>query len=296
MDGFFNLIKPPGMSSGAAVSEMKRLTGEKCGHAGTLDPEAAGVLPIMTGRATRLLDYFSSGGKEYIAEIAFTGSTDTQDAQGVLTEKGAGVPSREELLAVLPRFTGEIMQRPPAYSALKRNGVPLYRLARAGETVVTEGRKTMIDEIRVIRNVKDGFLIRVSCGGGTYIRTLCHDIGNALGKPAHMRFLLRTRVGAFDIGTGITLEEAKAARAEGCLEKYLLPCDFPLAGIRRLDVPAAYRKQAVNGVPLPAELTEGLPEGERCLIILDGVLLGVSERTGEVLRPRAIIRDHSEFS
>ena len=99
MDGFFNLLKPPGMSSGAMVNEIKYLTGERCGHAGTLDPEAAGVLPIMAGRATRLLDYFSGSGKEYIAEIAFTGATDTQDAQGSLILEGRGVPGEEEIIA-----------------------------------------------------------------------------------------------------------------------------------------------------------------------------------------------------
>ena len=130
MNGFLNLLKPPGMSSGTAVAIVKRLTGERVGHAGTLDPEAAGVLPIMVGRATRLLDYFVDKSKSYVAEIAFSGATDTQDAQGVVLEKGTRVPGREEILSVLPAFTGTIMQRPPAYSAVKRGGVPLYALAR----------------------------------------------------------------------------------------------------------------------------------------------------------------------
>ena len=109
MNGFLNLLKPPGMSSGAAVAAVKRLTGERVGHAGTLDPEAAGVLPIMVGRATRLLDFFPDKSKSYVAEIAFSGATDTQDGQGVILEEGRGVPGRQEILAILPRFRGTIL-------------------------------------------------------------------------------------------------------------------------------------------------------------------------------------------
>ncbi len=295
MDGFFNMLKPPGMSSGAMVNEIKYLTGERCGHAGTLDPEAAGVLPIMVGRATRLLDYFSGGGKEYIAEIAFAGATDTQDAQGVLIEKGRGVPGEDEIAVVLPQFTGDILQCPPAYSALKRNGVPLYKLARSGRTVVTESRPTRVDSIRLLRGEGDGFLIRVSCGGGTYIRTLCHDIGCALGRPAHMRFLLRTRVGAFEIGNAVTLEEMHKSRAEKRIEEHLLPCEYPLSSFPRLDVPRENRKQAVNGVALPASLFGDPEAGRQYLVRVDGLFLGIAERVGDVMKFRVIVRDHTEF-
>ena len=114
MNGFLNLLKPPGMSSGAAVAVVKRLTGEKVGHAGTLDPEAAGVLPIMVGKAARLLTYFTDKSKSYIAEIAFAGETDTQDAQGVVTRPAVRVPERDEIEAALRGFTGVILQCPPA--------------------------------------------------------------------------------------------------------------------------------------------------------------------------------------
>ena len=295
MDGFFNLLKPPGMSSGAMVNEIKYLTGERCGHAGTLDPEAAGVLPIMVGRATRLLDYFSGSGKEYIAEIAFTGATDTQDAQGRLILEGRGVPGEDELAKALPHFTGDILQQPPAYSALKRDGVPLYKLARAGQTVVTRPRPARIDSIRLLRRTGDGYLIRVSCGGGTYIRTLCHDIGLALGRPAHMRFLLRTRVGSFGIENAVTLEEMHLCGAEKRLEEHLLPCEYPLSDFPCLDVPAGYKKAAVNGVALPARLFQGAEAGTLCLMRVDGAFLGIAERTGDVMKFRVIVRDHNEF-
>ena len=296
MDGFFNLLKPPGMSSGAMVNEIKYLTGSRCGHAGTLDPEAAGVLPVMVGRATRLLDYFSGTGKEYIAEIAFTGATDTQDAQGSLILEGRGVPGEEEFTATLERFTGDILQQPPAYSALKRDGVPLYKLARAGKTVVTRPRPARIDSIRLLRRTGEGYLIRVSCGGGTYIRTLCHDIGMALDHPAHMRFLLRTRVGSFGIEDAVTLEEMHRCAAEKRPEEHLLPCEYPLSAFPCLSVPPGYKKQAVNGVALPAGLFGTVEAGRQYLVRVDGVFLGIAERTGDVMKFRVIVRDHNEFA
>ena len=285
MNGFLNLLKPPGMSSGAAVAAVKRLTGEKVGHAGTLDPEAAGVLPVMIGRATRLLDYFPDKSKSYVAEIAFAGATDTQDAQGVLTEPPRGVPTRAELEEALSAFRGTILQRPPAYSALKRNGVPLYALARKGETVETEARETVIRALTLgVQTGTDGYMLYVDCGGGTYIRTLCHDIGQALGKPAHMRFLLRTRAGAFRIDRGVTLEEAAEKAKDGQLESLLLPLDYPLQTLPALRLTEAYWKLGRNGGKLPRFLLPGLAEGQRCRVYAEDELLGVAHRAGELFR------------
>ena len=285
MNGFLNLLKPPGMSSGAAVAAVKRLTGEKVGHAGTLDPEAAGVLPVMIGRATRLLDYFPDKSKSYVAEIAFAGATDTQDAQGVLTEPPRGVPTRAELEEALSAFRGTILQRPPAYSALKRNGVPLYALARKGEAVETEARETVIRALALGEQTgPDGYMLFVDCGGGTYIRTLCHDIGQALGKPAHMRFLLRTRAGAFGIDRAVTMEEAMDAAKEGPLDRLLLPLDYPLQALPALCLPEAYWKLGRNGGKLPSRLTPDLSEGQRCRVYAGDELLGVARRAGDLLR------------
>ena len=285
MNGFLNLLKPPGMSSGGAVAVIKRLTGEKVGHAGTLDPEAAGVLPVMVGRATRLVDYFPDKSKSYVAEIAFSGATDTQDGQGAVIEEGRDVPSREELESVLPRFRGAILQRPPAYSALKRDGVPLYALARKGQLVETEARET---EIRFLtlgeKTGADGYMLSVECGGGTYIRTLCHDIGQALGKPAHMRFLLRTRAGAFAIEQAVTIEEAMAAAARGEIKTLLLPLDFPLTGLHALHLPERFWKLGRNGGKLPADLMPELTEDSRCRVYAAQELLGIGRRDGGVIR------------
>lgn len=285
MNGFFNLLKPPGMSSGAAVAVIKRMTGERVGHGGTLDPEAAGVLPIMVGRATRLLDYFPDKTKSYAAEIAFAGATDTQDAQGTVTETGNRVPEREEILAVLPQFRGVILQRPPAYSALKKDGMPLYALARQGKSVETKARETLIRSLELGEKTgRDGYMLYVDCGSGTYIRTLCHDIGQALRAPAHMRFLLRTRHGAFSIENAVTLEEIAKAYEEGRLETLLLPLDYPLRELPALSLPEAYWKAGRNGGKLPAGLMPALPPNQRCRVYAGAELTGIARKDGNILR------------
>lgn len=282
MNGFINFLKPPGMSSGGVVAVVKRLTGERVGHAGTLDPEASGVLPIMVGRATRLLDCFPDHSKSYVAEIAFAGATDTQDAQGTIIEPSIWVPESEDILSVLPDFLGTIMQRPPAYSALKKDGVPLYALARQGKAVETQARETVINRLELgERTGEDGYMLSVDCGSGTYIRTLCHDIGQALGAPAHMRFLLRTRHGAFRIENAVTIEEITEPDS---LEKYLLPLDFPLGALPALQLPENYWKLGRNGGKLPAGLLPELIEKERCRVYAEEQLLGVAHRDGDILR------------
>ena len=285
MNGFINLLKPPGMSTGAAVAVVKRLTGEKVGHAGTLDPEAAGVLPIMVGRATRLLDCFSDHSKSYVAEIAFAGATDTQDAQGTIIEPGTWVPEPEHVLAVMMDFMGTIQQRPPAYSALKKDGVPLYVLARQGKQVETKPRETEIYDLDLGERMgEDGYMLSIDCGSGTYIRTLCHDIGQALGAPAHMRFLLRTRHGAFAIENAVTIEEIMQAGEAGEIKKYLLPLDYPLMELPALRLPERYWKLGRNGGKLPAGLLPELKEKERCRVYALDELLGVAHREGDILR------------
>lgn len=285
MNGFLNLLKPPGMSSGACVAIVKRLTGQRVGHAGTLDPEAAGVLPVMVGRATRLLDHLPDKSKSYTAEIAFSGATDTQDAQGRIVEAAVRVPDREEIEQALGAFRGVIMQRPPAYSALKQNGVPLYALARKGQAVETKERETEIFSLALgERTGEDGYMLHVDCQSGTYIRTLCHDIGQALHAPAHMRFLLRTRHGSFAIADTVTVEEAMQAAEEGRLEKLLLPLDFPMQALPRFDLPEQYWKLGRNGGKLPAALCPALADGEKARVYEGETLLGLVHRDGETLR------------
>lgn len=251
MNGFLNLLKPPGMTSSDAVVRIRRtLSGEKVGHAGTLDPEAAGVLPIMIGKASRLFDVLVEKQKTYIAEIAFGIATDTQDAEGSVLLRTDKMPTEAELMAVLPQFTGDIMQTPPAFSALKVGGKTAYELAREGKAPVLAARPAHIDGIELLDMMPpDGARLRVDCGKGVYIRTLCHDIGQVLGCGAHMRFLLRTLSGSFAIENSVTLEEWMDAEDRAAL---LAAMDAPLAHLPMAVFHERYEAACKNGT-MPAQ-------------------------------------------
>lgn len=287
MNGFFNILKPTGMSSAAVVAVMRRLTGEKrVGHAGTLDPEAAGVLPIMTGKAARLFDYLTDKEKEYVAVCAFGSRTDTQDATGEVIETGDHYPDRETVLRAAEELTGDIRQVPSMYSAIKVGGKPLYARARKGETVDVPERTVHIERIEVLRDLQDhGIEIRVCCGKGTYIRTLCEDLGKKCGCPAHMRSLLRTRSGAFTMEEALTLEEAKSLAEAGTLAKRMLPPDWPLSHLPRTDVPVRMSKRVINGakIPLSECLGTDIEEGRVTRVYLENRFWGLAERRGNEL-------------
>ncbi|MBQ9301373.1 MAG: tRNA pseudouridine(55) synthase TruB [Clostridia bacterium] len=289
MDGFINVLKPPGMSSGTVVAIVKRVTGEKAGHAGTLDPEACGILPVMVGRATRLFDFMVEKQKTYLAEIAFGSATDTQDAQGTVLQRGESYPDAAAVQDILPRFTGDILQTPPMYSALKVGGESLYKMAIKGKKADIPARPIHVDSIDLLAQTpRHGMLLRVVCGRGTYIRTLCHDIGQALGCPSHMRFLLREQTGAFSLDTAVTVEELKA----GCAQSVLLPMDAPLAHLPRFDVPPRLQKLCLNGVRLRANEWPGNAlAGTNIRLYMEDRLIGIS-RVGEdgSLTPRAVLR------
>ena len=253
MNGYINLLKPPGMSSAAAVAFVKRLTREKCGHSGTLDPEVAGVLPIRVGRATRLQQYFTDKTKAYIGEICFAGATDTQDAQGRIVEPARGVPEQDTLEKVIrEQFIGDILQTPPIYSAVKKDGKPLYAIARAGQTAEIAARPAHIGRCEVLsRTDGNTFRLLIECGSGTYIRTLFHDIGQALDSPAHMRMLIRTRSGCFGLQDSVTCETLAEAAEAGEWQKCLLPMDLTLSGYQSIRLAEPHRSLARNGVPIP---------------------------------------------
>ena len=297
MDGYINVLKPPGMSSGAVVAIVKRAAREKVGHAGTLDPEAAGVLPVMVGRATRLFDFLVEKQKTYLAEIAFGSATDTQDAQGTVLETGESIPDFAAVQAVLPQFIGTVMQQPPIYSALKQGGQPLYKLARKGQTADIPARPIEIMQIDALTQTpRNGCLLRVVCGRGTYIRTLCHDIGQALGCPAHMRFLLREQTGAFDLSTAVTIEQIKAAGAEGTLGQYLIPSDAPLQHLACYDVPERYARLCSNGVRLRAdEWPRHVPCGGYTRLYVQGRFTGISQAAADgTLVPCVVFNNNQE--
>ena len=287
MNGFFNIMKPPGMTSAAVVAVMRRLTGEKrVGHAGTLDPEAAGVLPIMVGKAARLFDYLVDKEKEYEAVAAFGQRTDTQDATGTVLETGDNYPSMDTVREKARELTGEIRQRPSIYSAIKMGGKPLYQRAREGEHVEAPERTVTVYSIDVTGEEPDhGFSLRVRCGRGTYIRTLCDDLGRKCGCPAHMRSLVRTRSGVFGLDTALSLEEARDLAARGQLTEKMLPPDYPLEHLPAVHLSPAFEKQIRAGAKIPAGKACGNPppEGEILRVYMTGNFWGMMRREGPYL-------------
>ena len=291
--GFINVLKPPGITSAQVVSRVKKLIGGvKVGHAGTLDPEAAGVLPLMIGKATRLFDYIQEKEKSYIAEIAFDCSTDTQDAQGNAVDRTRRYPSEADLQAAMKDFLGEIWQRPPMISAIKQSGKRLYELARAGIQADVPARKVIIHRFDLVRMTRrHGALLSVTCSKGVYIRTLCHDLGQSLGCPAHMRFLLRNQSGVFTLKTARTMEQLEKLVNQGRIGDALLPPETALSHLPSVVVPSAWETVFRNGgrLPWPAflnvngtEVQDGglvcLQEGER--------LAAIGVRQGDELRTR----------
>ena len=294
MNGFLNILKPPGMTSAAVVGTVRRMTGEKrVGHAGTLDPEAAGVLPIMVGRAARLFDYLVDKQKTYVAECAFGASTDTQDATGRVLATGTAYPTLDQVEEAARSMLGDVWQRPSAYSAIKQGGKPLYQRARDGETVEVPLRQVHIERIALMGEMpRHGVLMTIDCGKGTYIRSICNDLGEKVGCPAHMRFLLRTRSGAFTIEDACTLEELEAHIRAGTLVDCLTAMDAPLRHLPCTDVPHWLEKQVCNGAHLPlAKLraAEELAPGGVTRVYLDGRFWGMAAREENELVWRALI-------
>jgi tRNA pseudouridine55 synthase len=247
MNGILNLDKPSGITSHDCVARIRRaLRQKRIGHAGTLDPMATGVLLLCLGQATRLSDLLMGGRKAYRAEITFGVTTHSQDATGeVLTTRDASGLTREALEAVLPRFTGDLQQVPPMVSAVHHQGQRLYYLARKGIEVEREPRTITIYDLRLLSFTPGGSPraeIEVTCSAGAYIRTLAHDIGEALGCGAHLSALRRVAVGPFRVEEAVSLEEAEEAARTGVLESRLLPMsaalkDHPTAATGAEDIP-----------------------------------------------------------
>ena len=271
MDGFINVLKPTGMSSHDVVDVVRRIFHQKrVGHAGTLDPAAAGILPIALGRAARLVEYLEGADKSYRAEIAFGYATDTGDVYGTVTERAEHpvLPAEEEIEAVLARFRGCITQRPPAYSAIKVGGKRAADLVRQGWAVDIPTRKVTIHRLELLHidAVRQRIRIDVDCSKGTYIRSLCADIGAGLHLPATMRFLLRSRVGAFTLADAYTPEElAEAGEDAVCAADRALP--LPCYELAQQRVKAFYSGLSTTE---RRPLTAGLYR-----VYADGVFLGI---------------------
>lgn len=230
--GVLVLDKPRGFSSNAALQKVRwLLNAEKAGHTGSLDPLATGVLPLCIGEATKFSQYLLDADKGYstVAQLGVT--TTTGDAEGEVLERRAVAVDEAAIQAALPAFRGQIEQIPPMYSALKRDGQPLYKLARAGEVVEREPRSVTIARLELLALQEDRATLEVACSKGTYVRTLVEDLGALLGCGAHVAELRRTQAGPFGLAQAISLEELEAVHAEGgsaALDRFLLPVDSGL--------------------------------------------------------------------
>lgn len=280
MNGILNFLKPPGMTSHDAVAVVRRvLWTKKVGHTGTLDPQAAGVLPICVGQATRIVEMLQEDRKTYRAELTLGIATDTQDRWGTLLMERPVSVTEEQLAAAFRQFTGEIKQVPPMYSALKVDGQKLCDLARKGITVEREARPQTIHALNLIRFDGQKALFDVSCSKGTYVRTLCHDIGEYLGCGGAMSFLLRTATGAFDIRDSITLEELKACESPEVAARWLVGIDEAFGGTPRLELKEEWIKMIRNGVEanFARFLKSGYPEDTRVLLYAGGQFAAIGQ-------------------
>lgn len=261
MDGVIVINKPVGQSSHNLVNFTRRLLNiKKVGHTGTLDPDASGVLPVCIGRGTKAADMLTMSDKAYRAQFVLGMTTDTLDASGeILTEQPVNV-TKEQIADTIRKFIGEIEQIPPMFSAIKKDGKKLYELARAGVTVERKKRKVTIFDIKIcdIDMEKYTVTIDVSCSKGTYIRTLCEDIGMMLGCGAYMNTLVRTKSANFTLDKSYKPEELLLMKESGTLKKAIIPVDKLFSEYGEVILDSFLSEKAKNGVPIRKKgLTDG---------------------------------------
>lgn len=286
MAGVINVLKPPGMTSHDVVSFIRRTYGiKRVGHAGTLDPAAVGVLPVFLGAGTRLIEYVTDCDKSYRVELTFGYATDTGDDTGtVIAQAPSPALSAERLAALLRSFLGDSEQIPPMYSAIKVNGKKLYDLARSGVTVERQPRKITITDIQLLTAKDNTLLFDVVCSKGTYIRSLCMDIGEKVGCPAVMSFLVRTRVGQFSLQEALTVEEIGQDK-----ERALQPVDSALQHMPLLRLTAAQAQAFRYGQSLVCASSETLPMR---IYNEQGLLIGIGQgKDNSLLVPVKVFSD-----
>jgi tRNA pseudouridine55 synthase len=287
LDGILLLDKPRGLGSNAALQAVKRLYGAaKAGHAGTLDPLATGLLPVLFGEATKFSQLALDADKEYLARARLGITTTTADAEGVVLERRTVAIDPQAIEPALARLRGDIEQVPPMYSALKHAGQPLYALARQGRSVERAARRVRIHELELLGFAGEAVELRVRCSKGTYIRTLVEDLGRLLGCGAHLETLRRTATGSFRIGEAVTLEQLQAASSEE-RNRWLLPLERLLVGLPRADLAGPLAGRFAQGQVVSLEV----PRQGRCSVYgAQGELLGIGEAgSAGLLRPLRLV-------
>ena len=266
MNGIINVYKEKGFTSHDVVNIVRKLTKCKAGHTGTLDPNAEGVLPVCIGRATKIADYIMAEDKEYIADVILGSATDTQDSAGEVLMQKPFLGDLFNVNSVLQNFIGQITQIPPMYSAIKIGGKKLYEYAREGAVIERKPRDVTIHEIEILsEDLPTSFKIRVSCSKGTYIRTLCADLGEALDTVAHMGDLLRTKSGNFCVENAIELDILREIADKNQLDKIVMPIDAALSYMPKIAISVKAEKWVKNGnkisigyVSTPIKLSNGV--------------------------------------
>ena len=263
IDGFLNLNKPSGITSFGLVAQVKGICGERrVGHAGTLDPIATGVLPICLGLATRLVEYLHDTTKTYMAEVHLGRATDSYDATGQITYIGDYTQVTPGLLEeALASLQGSIDQKPPAYSAIKVNSRPLYRLARAGVQVEPRARKVQVYQLHILGWQPPRLRLEIECGKGTYIRSLAHDLGIRLGCGAYLHSLVRTRYGPFRLAEALTLAQVAEAFHNNREPAILQPLEVALSHWPSVTLNEEQQRLLSHGRPIPLE---SQPTGALC--------------------------------
>ncbi|MBP5399589.1 MAG: tRNA pseudouridine(55) synthase TruB [Alphaproteobacteria bacterium] len=274
VNGWLIIDKPEGMGSTQVVSITKRLfNAKKNGHAGTLDPFATGVLPIAFGEATKLIDFVMDGSKEYEFTIRFGYETDTGDCTGTKTISSENIPTKEQILSILPSFIGKIKQTPPAYSAIKINGERAYNLARKGENVEIKEREIEIFSLQLITYEKDIATLKTVCSKGTYIRSLGQDIARAIDCCGHLTSLRRTKCGIFSIGDTILLDNLKNMVY---IAQTLLPLETSLRDIAVMAVSEDEASKLKQGQALSPKGRKDLPNNSsRAVAVCNQVLIAI---------------------
>ncbi len=294
MDGVINVLKPSGMTSSDVVVRLRRiLKTKKIGHTGTLDPEVTGVLPICVGKATRIAEYLTDQGKSYRAEITFGIATDTQDSSGQALQIKKVALNPEDFTRIMPQFLGTIQQVPPMYSAVRHQGKHLYELARQGVVVERDAREIRIDRLELLEWHSNEFpkaIFEVDCSKGTYVRTLCHDIGLALGCGAHMSGLVRTRSGPFELTDSRPLSEIEE---KTLLEDYsfLIPV-FQVLDLPRVRLNSGRAQAFCKGLSTSAnqvEETANYEEGESVQVFSEDNFLGIGIWREQSLCPHKVL-------